>query len=86
MKDLRDNALPLTAIVAVLAFAIAATWTGAQWKMALDANTNAVQHLADRIANTWTVQDHERWAVLLKTLNPTLTLPPTDKIPRERRG
>lgn len=76
MKDLRDNALPITAIVAVLAFAMAATWTGAQWKLALDANTEAVRRLADQIAQTWTWEDHEQWAALLKTLNPALQMPP----------
>lgn len=76
MKDLRDNALPITAIVAVLAFAMAATWTGAQWKLALDANTDAVRRLADQIAQTWTWEDHEQWAVMMQKLNPTLQMPP----------
>ena len=79
MRDLRENALPITAIVAVVAFAIAATWTGAQWKSALDANTEAIKKLAAQFDDTWTRVDHDNWAAMLFKLNPSLVLPPAER-------
>lgn len=76
MRDLRQNVLPLTAIIGVVACAIAATWTGAQWKLALDSNTQAIDRLVKQIGDTWSKDDHERWAELLQQLNPSLRLPP----------
>lgn len=76
MKDLRDNALPITAIAAVIGFSMWLAWTGREWKGALDRNTEAIQILGDQFKDTWTRRDHDQWVMLLHEMNPSLKLPP----------
>jgi len=76
MRDLRQTFLPLTAIIALVGAAVVAAWTGAQWKLALDRNTDAIAGLSEKIGDTWTKDEHDAWVEVMGALNPTLKLPP----------
>lgn len=87
MQDLRQQFLPVTLVCALILTAgggaVTATWASAQWKAGLDTNTEAVKRLndavsqlGDKLMQTWTKADHERWVATFHVLNPSIPLPP----------
>lgn len=76
MKDLRENFLPIGAVLALVIGAITMAWTGSKWETALNENTAAIKKLAEQLGETWTRTEHDRWADTLHALNPDLKMPP----------
>ena len=81
--DPKQTWVSMATLSAIVAGLLAMAWTAAEWKHAVQRNTEAIQDLSVTVQNgmvdRWTARDMEGWSKNMKALNPDLKMPEFSK-------